>query len=109
MTTSITRLSANRIFQVLQMQLPSSTRWSSHSPGDLTFPFPQTDGQAEITAVQAPNLHSPHMPDRGEEIITGFTAFSLPRPMAQPRQQIIATAPKDMGYSRQGKKDILQG
>lgn len=45
------------------------------------------------------SLHSPHMPDRGEERITGFTAsglsFSLPRPMAQSYQQIIITAHKD--------------
>lgn len=50
------------------------------------------------------SLHSPHMPDRGEERITGFTAsglpFSLPRSMAQPYQQIIITAHKDMEERR---------
>lgn len=47
------------------------------------------------------------MPDRGEERITGFTASGLPLSaqayMAQPDQQIIITAHKDI------KEENLEG
>lgn len=61
------------------------------------------------------SLYSPHMPDRGGERITGFTVsgqpFMLPRPMAQPHQQIIITAHKGMeerGECR-GRKTKIRG
>lgn len=51
------------------------------------------------------SLHSPHMPDRGEERITGFTASGVPSSLPQTMAQIVITVHKDTEQRRKMQRE----